>query len=252
MNWGVKRYKQALYDKLVWKFSKLDRMGISANFIKGEGIEIGALNIPLYITADARVKYVDRITAEEHTSIFKDMKLENIVPVDIIDDGDTLSKIPDRSQDFVIANHFIEHCENPIMTIKNLLRVLRGDGILFMAIPDKRYTFDIDRAETSMDHFLRDYREGPSWSEDMHYDDFVRKTEWSRDCKTAEDIAKVIRHLKDINFSIHFHVWTHSTMIDFFQLMRHELSFPFEMILSVAPHHGSNESIFILKAGHNI
>ncbi len=247
MGLGLKKYKERLYNKLVWKFSKLDRMGISANFIRGEGIEIGALNIPLRIPPPARVKYVDRISAEEHSFIFKDMDRKNMVSVDIIDNGETLEKISDNSQDFVIANHFIEHCQNPVMTVGNLLRVLREDGVLFMAIPDKRYTFDITRAETTLDHFLEDYYEGPAWSEDLHYEDFVVNTEWGRNCKTKEDIQKVIRHLKEINFSIHFHVWTHSSMIDFFQMLRHELSFPFEIILALAPHNGANESIFVLR-----
>lgn len=45
----------------------------------------------------------------------------------------------------MIANHFLEHCEDPVRTLQNLLRVLRRKGILFMAIPDKRSTFDYTR-----------------------------------------------------------------------------------------------------------
>ena len=243
----INKYKQALHTRLSLKFSKIDRLGISANYIKGEGLEIGALNYPLTVPAGAKVRYVDRISAEEHTHIFKDMKLSDMVHVDIIDNGEVLGTVSDASQDFVIANHFIEHCQNPVMTIENLLRVLRRGGVLFMAMPDKRYTFDIKRHETAMAHFLQDYREGPAWSEEMHYQDFVRNTEWSDNCKTDEDIAKVIQHLKDINFSIHFHVWSNATMIDFFQMMRHELKFPFEIEICVAPHHGGNESIFVLR-----
>jgi SAM-dependent methyltransferase len=243
----VRKIKNSIYNKCVFKFSKIDRMGISANYLQGEGIEIGALNYPLAVPANARVKYVDRITAEEHSAIFPEMPLKEMVHVDIIDNGETLSKVKDTSQDFVIANHFIEHCQNPAMTIENLLRVLRKGGIVFMAMPDKRYTFDKDRALTTMDHFIRDYREGPAWSEENHYEDFVRKTEWSKDAKTDADIKKVIAHLKNINFSIHFHVWSHPTMIDFFQMLRHELHFPFEIELAVAPHHNGHESIFILR-----
>jgi hypothetical protein len=77
--------------------------------------------------------------------------------------------------------------------------------------------------------------------------DFVRKTEWADNCKTDGDIAKVIQHLEDINFSIHFHVWSNSSMINFFQMMRHELSFPFEIELNIAPQQGGNESIFVLR-----
>jgi len=242
-----RQFKQSIHEKLIFKFSKVNRLGISANFIKGEGIEIGALDYPLRVSPEATVKYVDRISAEAHAKIFTDMSLSRMVKVDIIDDGETLLTIGDATQDFVIANHFIEHCQNPAQTIENLLRVVRKGGIVFMAIPDKRYTFDINRELTSMAHFLKDYREGASWSEGDHYEDFVRKTVWSKDAKTDDDIKKVIAHLKEINFSIHFHVWSHPTMIDFFQMLRHELSFPFEIELSVAPQKNSNEGVFILK-----
>lgn len=247
MAFQLRGLKNSLYNKFVFKFSKVDRMGISANYIKGEGIEIGALNYPLLVPAHARVKYVDRISGQEHAAIFPEMPLKDMVHVDIIDDGETLKKVGDATQDFVIANHFIEHCQNPAMTIENLLRVLKKGGIVFMAIPDKRFTFDLNRDLTTMDHFIRDYKEGPAWSEQDHYEDFVRKTEWSKNAKTDEDIQNVIRHLKSINFSIHFHVWSHPTMIDFFQMLRKDLLFPFEIELSVAPHHNGHESIFILR-----
>ncbi len=68
---------------------------------------------------------------------------------DMIDDGETLSTIDSASQDFVIANHFLEHCENPIQTLRNFLRVLKDGGILYMAVPDKRFTFDVDRPVTT-------------------------------------------------------------------------------------------------------
>jgi len=247
MNSKMQKLKFSLFRSLVFKFSKMDRMGIAANYVRGQGIEIGALNYPLEVPKGVVVKYVDRISAEEHAQIFTNMPLKDMVKVDILDDGETLKKVPDASQDFVIANHFIEHCQNPVMTIENILRVLRKSGVIFMAIPDKRYTFDIDRQLTPMEHFKRDYEEGPAWSEQGHYEEFVRKTEWSKDAKSDEDIQKVIRHLKDINFSIHFHVWSHSTMIDFFQMLRNDLEFPLEIELSVAPHHGGNESVFVIR-----
>jgi hypothetical protein len=116
-----------------------------------------------------------------------------------------------------------------------------------MATPDKRYTFDEKRTTTSVDHFIKDYQQGPQWSEAGHYEDFVRNTEWSDNFITNEDIKKVIQYLKNINFSIHFHVWSYHTMIDFFQMLRTRLNFPFEIELSVAPIYSGNESIFILR-----
>jgi hypothetical protein len=36
-----------------------------------------------------------------------------LVEADIVDNGETISSIADNSWDFAIANHMIEHCQNP-------------------------------------------------------------------------------------------------------------------------------------------
>lgn len=74
----------------------------------------------------------------------------------------------------MIANHFLEHCENPIKAFLNMLRVLRPGGILFLAVPDKRHTFDRDRPVTPLAHLVRDYEEGPGWSRKGHFEEWVR------------------------------------------------------------------------------
>ncbi len=53
--------------------------------------------------------------------------------------------------------------------------MLREGGILYLAAPDRRRTnFDRNRAETPLEHLLRDHEEGPGWSRAQHYE------EWSR------------------------------------------------------------------------
>lgn len=51
--------------------------------------------------------------------------LSTVVRPDIVDDGECLSKVGDFSQDFVIANHVLEHFEDPIKGFRNMLRVLK-------------------------------------------------------------------------------------------------------------------------------
>ena len=73
----------------------------------------------------------------------------------MIDDGETLATVPDSPRDFVIANHFIEHTEDPIAhAAATTLRVLRPGGVLYMAVPDKRFTFDVDRPVTPLEHLV--------------------------------------------------------------------------------------------------
>ena len=52
----------------------------------------------------------------------------------------------------MIANHFIEHAEDLVGTPGHFVRTLHPGGILFMALPDKRFTFDQKHPETSNEH----------------------------------------------------------------------------------------------------
>ena len=80
----------------------------------GSGLEIGALQMPLRLPAGASVRYVDRFDVEELRSHYPELDDFELVAPDVIDDGEVLGTIPDESADFLIANHMIEHCEDPI------------------------------------------------------------------------------------------------------------------------------------------
>jgi len=242
----MNKIKNKIYNKLVFKFSSLERVGISANFINGSGIEIGGLNYPLMVKPGVVVKYLDRVSVDDHVNILTEISKDDVVRVDIIDDGETLATIEDNSQDFVIGNHFIEHTRNPILAIKNALRVLKQGGVIFMAIPDKRYTFDFNREITTFKHLEKDFIDGPDWSEEGHYLDFVKNTEHGEG-KNIEEIKDVVEELKKKNFSIHYHVWDHDSMIEMFHMMKKDLKFQFELQLALSALNGGNESLFILK-----
>ncbi|AFZ45837.1 Methyltransferase type 11 [Halothece sp. PCC 7418] len=203
------------------------RAQIASSYLLGNGIEIGALHSPLNVPHHVTVKYVDRMSVPELRKQYPKLKNYKLVEVDIIDDGERLNSIPDASVDFVIANHMIEHCQNPISAMEQHLRVLRHHGILYMAVPDMRYTFDRDRAVTSLEHLIKDYTEGPEWSMKSHFEDWVRLRE-----KVPEDrVTPRVQYLMSIDYSIHFHVWR---QIDFFELLlycQNDLSFPFEIEL---------------------
>src|SRR5262249_20386798 len=144
---------------------------LSQEFVRGAGIEIGAMQNPLFVQPGVQVRYVDRWDVAELRRQVRDIPLlrdKPMVPVDILDEGATLATIPDESQDFVIANHFLEHVQDPIGTIKRHLQVLKPGGILFLGLPDRRVTFDRRRPVTPLEHLYRDHAEGPAWSFHEH------------------------------------------------------------------------------------
>jgi hypothetical protein len=65
-----------------------------------------------------------------------------------VDDGERLEKVEDASAGFLIANHMLEHCENPLGMLRNDLRKVAHGGWLYYAMPDMRCCFDIARPPT--------------------------------------------------------------------------------------------------------
>jgi SAM-dependent methyltransferase len=98
-------------------------------FLSGDGIEIGALHEPLGVSNRARVRYVDRTSVAELRIHYPELSNLPLVPIDILDDGETLSSIGDDCVDFVIANHMLEHCEDPLGALSTFLRVVRPGGV---------------------------------------------------------------------------------------------------------------------------
>ena len=117
----------------------LDRARLASVYLRGSGLEIGALHHPLPVPRSACVSYVDRMTVAELRKQYPDLPSNELVEPDLIDNGETLSKVPAVSQDFVIANHFLEHCQDPIGTLENFFRVLKLGGILYLTVPDKHH-----------------------------------------------------------------------------------------------------------------
>src|SRR3954451_19820653 len=109
------------------------RRDLANRSLKGDGIEIGALHKPLPVPAGTAVKYVDRMSVRDLRSHYPELAGWKLVEPDIVDNGETLATVPAGSVDFVIANHFIEHTEDPLGALANQLRVLKPGGVLYMA-----------------------------------------------------------------------------------------------------------------------
>jgi len=214
---------------------------IAKTYIIGDGIEIGALHNPLNVPKSAKVKFVDRMCVDDLRKQYPELGEFNLVNVDIIDDGEVLGTIRNSTQDFVIANHFLEHCQDPIKAIENMLRILRTDGILYLAIPDKRYTFDCDRPITPIEHLLKDYAESPNWSKRSHFEDWVKYIDKIKD---DADVEVRVNYLMNMGYSIHYHVWTQLELFDLIIFINRNLNFKFEIQCAFA---NEIEVVFVLR-----
>jgi SAM-dependent methyltransferase len=141
------------------------RARLAQAWLRGEGLEVGAQAAPLAVPAGVRVRYVDTATCEETLASFPHLDPASVVTPDLITDGFRLDGVGDGTQDFVIANHVLEHSPDPIDVLRCWLRVLRRGGVLFASVPIAARCFDRDRPITALAHLIEDFevarREGP-------------------------------------------------------------------------------------------
>lgn len=219
------------------------RRYLSWRYIRGSGIEIGALHQPLPLYRGAQARYLDRMSSSDLRRHYPELEKFELVEPEIIDDGESLQTIAPESQDFIIANHFIEHCEDPIGTIETHLSKLRSGGVLFLAVPMRDFTFDKTRALTTIEHLRRDHDQGPEISRAEHYLEWALHVEH----KTDRDVELTARRLEKERYSIHFHVWGIEQFSELLQYLRSEMRFKFSLLKVGQWKYNPIEAIFVLR-----
>ena len=134
------------------------RERLAAKYLHGAGLEIGALHFPQKVPRGVVVKYVDYATREENIKKFPELQASSIVETDHIENGFELASIPEGSQDFIIANHVLEHAANPIRVLLNWGRLLKPEGVLMVTLPVAERCFDKGRRQTTLEHLVEDHR----------------------------------------------------------------------------------------------
>jgi SAM-dependent methyltransferase len=127
------------------------------------GLEIGPLHAPTVRKSDGRVVYVDHLDTEGLRAKYAhDAYVGNaeIVPVDAVWGDNSLRDILGdlgAPFDYVIAAHVMEHVPDMITWLHEVRSVLKPTGVLRLALPDRRFTFDYLRRETELVDVLHAY-----------------------------------------------------------------------------------------------
>ncbi len=204
-----------------------------ARHLYGEGIEIGALHRPLLPLPDTvtKITYLDRKTTPELRQLYPNLAVHKLVEVGLVGKAESLD-LEHNSQDFIIANHLIEHTEGTFQTLENFCNILKPGGILYMAVPDKRFTFDRFREAVTYEHLAEEYHHGFEQSRPQHYRDWVTNVNVKHLKKTytPEQLeAQIEKSIRDVP-NIHFHAWRCEDFVEHMFRMRYELGIPLKVI----------------------
>lgn len=217
------------------------RSFLAEHYVKGNGIEIGAAQLPVHLPPQAKVKYVDVFTEQDLAKALPKYTKLDLVHVDVVDDGEKLTKFKNNSLDFIIANHFIEHCLDPIGTILNMYAKLRDEGVIYLGIPDKRYTFDIDRPLTSYQHLLEEHKDKTKQKfRREHTLEYVRLGDEKNTTTTEQRTEELLAS----GYRIHYHVWTQREMTEMFARISQDFNIDLEIEALLKNHH---EVLYVLR-----
>ena len=208
-----------------------------ASHLFGAGIEIGPGHVPFPVPAGVHVRYVDRWEPEENSRLFPELSETPDFPKpDVVSnlDVDRLSALDDRSQDFVIASHVIEHLANPLKMLEEMHRVIKPGGLLVLLVPDRHRTFDSTREPTPLSHLVEEYHGDTKEVDDAHVVDFVvgllRSYGDERDLDelVSERTPEEIEHHR--RRSVHAHVWNEQEFGEVLTFAADELGVRFEVV----------------------
>ena len=214
-----------------------------ASRLNGLGIEIGPLHRPLETHPGMTMHYVDHHSVEELRRVYPELRELPLVEPHILSDAQTLANVPSGTYDFIVAAHVIEHMRNPLLAVESWLRVLKSGGLLYLIVPDKRATFDIQRVRTTLGHLILDYIRPSKERDYEHYLDYaihVQKAEWHTTIPEAD-------RLNDIDYSIHFHVFMPTDVVNMLTWFNENIQ-PIEIVDGPSMSPGSDEFHILVRA----
>ena len=118
------------------------------------GLEIGPSHCPVAAKREGfNVRVLDHLDAEGLRAKYADhgVDVAAIEEVDYVWSGQPLEELVGETRfAWIIASHVIEHVPDLVGFLNSCAQILAPEGLLSLAIPDKRYCFDCQRENTAL------------------------------------------------------------------------------------------------------
>jgi hypothetical protein len=124
---------------------RLARLTHDVPLPEARGIEFGPANNPTALPQGIRVAYVDHATDAE-------VGLPDAVTIDYAwaGSGSLAAAIGQEGLDFAIAAQVAQYVPNLLGWLRGIHAVLRPGGVLNLSLPDRRFMFDVGRANSTI------------------------------------------------------------------------------------------------------
>jgi SAM-dependent methyltransferase len=228
-------------------------------------VEIGALDSPTYPPDQYNVRFIDRASKDQllrENPNRPRFTTERLVDVDyVIPELQRYAESISERFDLAIANHLIEHIPNTARWLSSVASILKAGGYLFLAVPDRRYTFDYVRPETTIADVVRAYRNDlrePDFSHLFeHY--YCHRPIKSQDAWTGGLAGKAAKPRHTIEEAmalaeqnadpagIHCNVYTYHSFLELLSEMRAANLCPFDLADSCGVQFRGNEFFVLLR-----
>jgi SAM-dependent methyltransferase len=141
---------------------RLDQLREHIDVANGRGLEIGPLASPVVPRELGDVYYVDHLPTDGLIAKYRndpDVDEGRIVSTDFVWGENTLAEAVGSAApfDYVVASHVLEHVPDFVGWLNEVATVLRSGGRLSLAMPDRRYTFDVRRRDTDISEIVEAY-----------------------------------------------------------------------------------------------
>mgnify|MGYP000137747675 CR=1 FL=1 len=164
--------------------------------LSGKGIEVAPYFNPAAPKRSGRdILIVDVFDTDtlragaKKDSMIPDSRIEEIEEVDLVGDASRVGEVIEAAGlsgqiDYIVSSHNVEHLPNPILFLQGVHHALKPGGILSMAVPDCRSSFDHFRFPTRLADWLAAYHDDRRQpSPEIIFDGKVNKAMFIRDGK---------------------------------------------------------------------
>lgn len=122
---------------------------------EGVGLEIGPSHNPAAPKSDGyKVHVIDHATQDDLIEKYRELGVDTtkIEDVDYVWAGESYAELTGKRDhyDWIIASHVIEHTPDFVGFLNDCDTILKNEGVLSLAVPDKRYCFDHYRPITGL------------------------------------------------------------------------------------------------------